>query len=79
MPSIGIEAPRQTDSRSDEGHPAPATKKTEDPAKCRVFLCPPITHSMSALHSIADLRVVESLTTADDPKQTLGAGYKKIS
>jgi len=31
-----------TEPRGGEGNPAPATKKPESPAMCRVFSCPPI-------------------------------------
>jgi len=74
MRSIGIEAPRPTEPRRGEGHPAPATTKTENPATCWFFLCPPLTHSMSALHPIAAVGLVGLRGAATDPKRAFRRG-----
>ncbi len=53
----------------------PPLPGNQEPGHVPGFLCPPSTHSMSALPPKADIQVVESVTAANDPKLTLDFSY----
>ena len=49
----------------------PRYQEMENPAMCRVFLCPLSTHSMSALPPEAAIKLILSGGAANDPNRTL--------
>ncbi len=57
----------------------PRYQETENPAMRRVFLCPPVGRSMSAIRPKAAIRLNLSKRSANDPKRTLQSSIPPLS